>query len=101
MTACTHRASSVRGADGRTFLIAAALRAGAVIGWAYGGLQGTPQGPGAGKGGAPVAQELSPEAALAEVQSYASMDLDVDQFACLRDILAIKRDDTARQFTGI
>jgi hypothetical protein len=42
-----------------------------------------------------VAQELSPEAALAEVQSYTSMDLNVDQIAGLRDILAIKRDDTA------
>jgi hypothetical protein len=73
----------------------AGLRAGAVIGWAFGGFQGTPHGPGAGKEGAPVAQALSPEAALAEVQSYTSMDLNVDQITGLRDILAIKRNDTA------
>lgn len=42
-----------------------------------------------------MAQALSPEAALAEVQSYTNMDLNVDQITGLRDILTIKRDDTA------
>jgi hypothetical protein len=42
-----------------------------------------------------VAQAPSPEAALAEVQSYTSMYLNVDQITGLRDILAIKRQDTA------
>ena len=42
-----------------------------------------------------MAQAPSPEAALAEAQSYTSMYLNVDQITGLRDILAIKRDDTA------
>jgi hypothetical protein len=36
---------------------------------------------------------------VAEVESYTSMDLSVDQITGLRDVLAIKR--TTRQFTGI
>lgn len=73
------------------------LQADAVmIRWARSGFQGTPRRLQAhGQEGAPVAQALSPEAALAEVESCTSMDLDVDEITGLRDILAMKRDDTA------
>jgi hypothetical protein len=42
-----------------------------------------------------MGQTLSPEAALAEVQSYTSIDLTVDQITGLHDVLAVDRDDTA------
>lgn len=42
-----------------------------------------------------MAQALSPEAALAEVEIYTSKNLTIEQITGLRDILAKTRDDTA------